>query len=124
MNLLRILVLCISAALVCASLRMVHPQIASVVALAAGIGALMISSQDIRELSDALASLEAQANADGGTQLRLLKLCGIAMIAEFCRDAGEVSLAHRIDAGIKIGIVAMALPTAAQIMERISQLIR
>ena len=128
MNSLRILILCIAAALVCTSLRTAHPQIASAVALAAGVGALMLSTQDIRILTDSLAKLEAQANAGEGTQLQLLKLCGIAMIAEFasdiCRDAGEASLAHRIDVGVKIGMVVMALPTAAQIMERISQLIR
>ena len=128
MNVLRILILCITAALICASLRTVHPQIASVVALASGIAALMLSTQEIRVLTDTLAGLEMQANIGGGTQLQLLKLCGIAMIAEFasdiCRDAGELSLAHRIDVGVKLGIIAMALPTAARIMERISQLIR
>lgn len=125
MNTLRILILCISAAMVCASLRTVHPQIASAVALAAGVTALMLSTQEIRVLTEALDGLEAQANAENGTQL--LKLCGIAMIAEFasdiCRDAGEASLAHRIDTGVKIGIIVTALPTVAQIMERISQLI-
>ena len=125
MNTLRILILCISAAFVCTSLRTAHPQIASAVALAAGAAALMLSTQEIRVLTDALAVLEEHANAESGTQL--LKLCGIAMIAEFasdiCRDAGEVSLAHRIDVGVKIGIVVTALPTVAQIMERISQFI-
>lgn len=128
MNSLRILILCISAALVCASLRTAHPQIASAVALAAGVAALMLSTQEIRILKDTLASLEGQTYTGEGTQVPLLKLCGIAMVAEFasdiCRDAGEASLAHRIDVGVKIGIIAMALPTAAQIMERISQLIR
>lgn len=128
MNMLRIMILCMASALVCASLRIVHPQIASAVALAAGIAALMLSAQEIRILTETLGRLEAQTNAGAGSQIHLLKLCGIALIAEFasdiCRDAGEVSLAHRIDVGVKIGIVAMALPTASRIMERISQLIR
>lgn len=127
MNVLRILILCISAALVCASLRMMHPQIATAVALAAGIAALMLSVEDIRGLSDAVAGLEAYANQGDGTRVQLLKICGIAMIAEFasdiCRDAGEGALARRIDVGVKIGIVVAALPSAAQIMERIAQLL-
>lgn len=127
MNALRILILCISAAFVCASLRMGHPQIASAVALAAGIAALTLSVEDIRGLSDAMAVLESYASKVDGKHLELLKICGIAMIAEFasdiCRDAGEAALARRIDAGIKIGIVTMSLPAAAQIMERIAGLL-
>lgn len=127
MNALRILILCISAALVCTSLRMVHPQIATAVGLAAGIAALMLSVDDMSGLSDAIAGLEAYTYREDGTQLQLLKICGIAMIAEFasdiCRDAGENALAHRIDVGIKIGIVVLALPATVQIMERIAGLL-
>lgn len=127
MNTLRILTLCIAAALVCASLRMAHPQIASAVALAAGIAALTLSVEDIRGISNVVASLEAFANQGSGTRLELLKICGIAMIAEFasdiCRDAGEAALARRIDVGVKIGIVVAALPVAAQVMDYISGLL-
>lgn len=127
MNALRILILCIAAALVCTSLRVMHPQIATVVGLAAGIAALMLSLEDIRELADTVAGLEAYTYQTGETQLQLMKICGIAMIAEFasdiCRDAGENALAHRIDVGIKIGIVVFALPAAAKIMEKIAELL-
>jgi len=127
MNVLRILILCISAALVCASIRMVHPEIATVIALAAGIAALTISANDLHGLSRAIAGLEALSNQGTGIQVQLLKICGIAMVAEFasdiCRDANEVSLAHRIDTGVRLGIVAAALPTAAEIIELISSLL-
>ena len=125
MNALRILVLCISAAMVCASLKSAHPQIATAVALAAGVAALMISLDDIRALSNAVAMLESYSGYSEKTRLPLLKLCGIAMIAEFasdiCRDAGENSLAQRIEMGLRIGIVAVALPTATMILEQIGR---
>lgn len=127
MSALRILVLCISAALVCASLRTVHPQIATAVALAAGVAALMLSTEDLGRFAGAVRSLEDYARLGGVDQSHLIKICGISMIAEFasdiCRDAGEGALAHRIDVGVKIGIVAAALPLAAQIMERIAALL-
>lgn len=127
MNVLRILVLCITAAFICASLRMAHPQIASAVALATGIAALNLSLEDIRGLSNTVARLEAFANQGDGTRSELLRICGLAMIAEFasdiCRDAGEAALARRIDVGVKLGIVVAALPAAVQIMERISELL-
>lgn len=127
MNIMRILILCISAAFVCASIRMAHPQIASAIALAAGIAALNLSLEDIRGLANTVAQLEAFANLGEGSRGELLKICGLAMVAEFasdiCRDAGEAALARRIDVGVKLGIVVAALPAAGQIMEKISLLL-
>ena len=118
MQVLRILVLCLSAALICMTLRAAHPQMAAAVAMAAGVAALMLSSAGLGAVSRALRTLE---------QLYLVKICGIAVIAEFasdiCRDAGEGALAHRIDVGVRISVVASALPAAAEIMERIAELL-
>lgn len=127
MSALRILVLCVSAALICTSLRMAHPQIATAVALAAGIAALMLSLEDMGKFADAVRTLEAYAANEAFDQGYLLKVCGIAMIAELasgiCRDAGETALAQRIDLGVKLGIVATSLPVAAQIMNQIAGLL-
>lgn len=127
MQALRIMVLCVCAALICASLRTLHPQLASAVALAAGIAALMMSSEDIGQLSQALQGIEAYFSGAGDQHMYILKVCALALVAEFasdiCRDAGESTLAHRIDAGVKLGIVASALPTAGKIMERIAGLL-
>lgn len=126
MQMLRILVLCLSAALICMTLRAAHPQIAAAVAMAAGVAALMLSGADLGSFARTLQTLEDCAQA-AGQPLYLLKICGIAMIAEFasdiCRDAGEAALAHRIDVGVRIGIVASALPSAAEIMESIAALL-
>ena len=126
MQVLRILVLCLSAALICMTLRAAHPQIAAAVAMAAGVAALMLSSVDLGRFSQALRTLQDYAQQDV-QPLYLMKVCGIALIAEFasdvCRDAGESALAHRIDVGVRIGVVASALPAAAEIMERISELL-
>ena len=127
MSALRILALCVSAALICASLRTAHPQIASAVALAAGVAALMLSTEDLGRFAGAVRQLEDYARQGGSHQIYLIKICGVSMIAEFasdiCRDAGEAALARRIDAGVKIGVAATALPVAAEIMERIAALL-
>ena len=126
MQVLRILVLCLSAALICMTLRAAHPQMAAAVAMAAGVAALMLSSADLGALSRALKALEVCVGEEV-QPLYLLKLCGIAVIAEFasdiCRDAGEGALAQRIDVGVRISVVASALPAAAEIMERIAELL-
>ena len=127
MQVLRILVLCLSAALICMTLRAAHPQMAAAVAMAAGVAALMLSTEDLGRFAGAVRQLEDYARQGDGHQIYLIKICGVSMIAEFasdiCRDAGESALAHRIDAGVKIGVVAAALPVAAEIMERIAELL-
>lgn len=128
MTALRILILCISAALICASLRMTHPQIASAVALAAGIAALMLSMEDLGSISTSIEQLDAIAAQSRVFQPQMLRLCAVALIAEFasdlCRDAGEAALARRIDTGTKIAIVTAVLPTAGRILEVIAELMQ
>lgn len=124
-ELTRILALCLASALICAALRTAHPQIAAAVALACGVGVLMLSLGDLSVLADALRRLGAFAPEKEA--LSLLKICGIAIAAEFasdiCRDAGEAALAKRIDVGVRLGITAAALPAAGEIMESIAGLL-
>ena len=124
MTALRIVALCLAAALVCTALRSAHPQIASVAALAVGMGALMLSLDDLGSFAAALRALGDTAGPDGGW---LVKLCGLALVAELasdvCRDAGEAALARRIDLGVKLSVTAAALPLAAEILNRVSELL-
>jgi len=128
MNALRILMLCVSAALVCSTVRVQHPQIASVVALAAGIASITLSLQDIHAFSQTLASLSNRLPEVSGDRMLLLRMCGIAVIAEFasdiCRDSGETALSRRIDVGTKLALLAAALPMAAELLDTLTRLIR
>lgn len=125
---LKIAGLCVAAALICAALRSAHPQIATAAALACGVGAMLLSTQELGSLAGAIDRLEKAAGGVQGDGLRLLKLCGVALVAEFasdvCRDAGEAALAKRIDMGMRIGVTAAALPAAAELMEMLAELLR
>ena len=122
---LRILALCVTAAMICAFLRSAHPQIASAAAIAAGVIAMTLCIPDIEAVSDALRLLSADAGNRDHTYL--LRVCGIAMIAEFaadiCRDAGERALSGRIEVCVRIGLLAGALPLLTEVMQRISDLL-
>ena len=123
---MKILALSRAAALVCASLRTAYPQIATAVALACGVAVLMLTSGDLAVLSNSLRKLDDYAGKVHN-DLPLLKICAIAMLAEFasdiCRDAGEAALAKRIEIGIRIGITASAFPLIIRIMQKIGGLI-
>lgn len=126
MNAVRILALCVTAALICASIRSLHPQMASAVALAAGGAAIMLSRGDISIFAETIKSLDKLASQNGES-LALLKICGVAMVAEFasdiCREAGETMLAKRIDTGVRIGIVASAIPTVGNLLSSVVKMI-
>lgn len=126
MTAVRVAGLCLAAALVCAAVRSAHPQIAAALALACGTAVMMLSMEDIGQLADALRRLEAAALLSDG-RFSLLRLCGAALVAEFasdiCRDAGEAALARRIDVGVRLGIVAAALPAAGEIMDGVAGLL-
>lgn len=122
---MRILALCVTAAMICTALRSGHPQIATAVAAAAGIAAMMLCIPEIEAVSDTLKQLSADGDVRDRTYL--LRICGIAMIAEFaadiCRDAGEAALSRRIEVGVKLGLIAGALPLLNEVMGMISDLL-
>lgn len=127
MHLLRILALCLSAALICAAIRAAHPQIAMAVALGCGAAVMLLSLEDMSVFADALRKLDDLSGSAEVGGVQLIRVCGVAMVAEFasdiCRDAGESALARRIDVGIRLGVAAAALPAASRIMENIAGLL-
>ena len=127
MTVIRILILCVAAAVASTMLRAMHPQMASVIALAAGTAALMLSTSHIQSFAEAVRKLEEIVQTGGMNHILLLKLCGMVVIAEFasdiCKDAGEGALAHRIDMAVRLGIMAGAVPLAAELMETLSRIL-
>ncbi len=126
MNAVRIIGLCIAAAMVCSAIRMQNPQIASAVAIASGAAAVLLSATDLRLIGGQIEKLSRLEWMEGEEFIHLLKLCAVALIGEFaadiCIDCGERALANRISFGVKAAMLASALPMAGDIMIRISEL--
>ena len=57
----------------------------------------------------------------------LIKITGIAILTEFavsiCKDAGESSIASRIDMGGKVIIVSMSIPILAGLLETVVKIL-
>jgi stage III sporulation protein AD len=84
----------------------------------------------IGKISSVIHSLEALASKSGINQMFLktiLKIIGIAYIAEFgaqiVRDAGQESIAAKIELSGKIMIIAMAIPIISVIVETVVTLL-
>ena len=74
-----------------------------------------------------LQSLASKASINSTFLAILLKITGIAFLAEFavsvCKDAGEGAIASKIEIGSKIIIIAMSIPIISSLLEIILKIL-
>ena len=123
----RVIALCMGAALFSVSLRMHRPELAALFSLAVGVVALWMLREPFAEIVAAVRQL-AESSMDGGqTAAVVLRAAGITVLSELgvqvCCDSGESAMAGRIRLAARVILVGMALPVAGEIFESISSLL-
>lgn len=118
---LRVIVLCVAAALICVLLRQQRPELAMLLSLATGIGVLLIFSDSFRQIAEIMQRLMDAGTMKSEYTSTVLKAAGISIISELgvqiCCDAGESALAGRIKLACRIAMLMIALPGLGEIME-------
>ena len=116
----RVIALCVAAAMICSALRLQRPEIATAVSLAAGVAVLAMLYAELSRGPDWLAALQEALPWDDGVAATVLKGAGIAILARFgaqlCVDAGERALAGRIELSARIAMLALCAPLLAEIL--------
>ncbi|ACA59522.1 stage III sporulation protein AD [Candidatus Desulforudis audaxviator] len=109
------------AAVLVVILRQYKPEIALLVSLAAGIMLFMMVLGKIGAIVEVLKDLSNRANVNLVYLGVILKIVGIAYIADFgaqlCRDAGEGALAAKIEFAAKILILVLAIPIVMAVLD-------
>jgi len=109
------------AAVLVVILRQYKPEIALLVSLAAGITLFMLVLGKIGAIVEVLKDLSNRANVNLVYLSVILKIVGIAYIADFgaqlCRDAGEGALAAKIEFAAKILILILAIPIVMAVLD-------
>lgn len=127
MTAIRIVILCVSAALICATLRLQKPELATALSLATGLLALLLTSDTLSVTSNAIRQFSNLAQFDSDISSALLKATGITIISELgaqiCSDAGESALAGRIRLAARLVMLGMALPMLLQICDMVGQIL-
>lgn len=115
------------AASIVVLVRVYRPDMALQISIISG---LIILGFVIAQLSGVVTSLTSFASKYGIDTSYigiLLKIIGIAYIAQFaceiCKDAGESALASKVELGGRIMILAAALPAAISILDMVAKLI-
>lgn len=107
-------------------LRPLRPELATLLAAAAGVMLLLLVLGKVRGAVAALAQMAERAELNPVFLRTTLKVVGLAYLAGFagqiCRDAGEGAMAGKIEFVGKVGILLLALPVVWAVLETLLKL--
>lgn len=107
--------------------RMYRPDMAMQVSIVAGLLLLLYMFAQLSGILNGLTSFAEKYNIDTGYIGVLLKIIGIAYVSQFaaeiCKDAGEGSLASKVELGGRVMILAAALPAAISLLDMVAALL-
>jgi stage III sporulation protein AD len=121
LEILQIVGLGVVATVIILVLNVQKPEISLQVSVITGIVIFMLVAGKIAAIVELLKSYAAKADIDGMYLGILLKIIGIAYITEFgaeiCRDAGEGSIASKIELAGKTIVAVMAVPIITSVLD-------
>lgn len=127
MDVFQIVAFGIIAAILIATLRNLRPEIAILASIAAGVVIFVLVAGKLAPVFDTIRIYSNRASVDIQYLPALLKIIGIAYITEFgsdiCKDAGETSIASKIELAGKVIIAIMAVPIITSLLELIINLL-
>jgi len=108
-------------------LKQVRREIALQLTIVTGAIIFMLILGKIKIIVDLLQNLADQANISSYYLMIVLKIVGVAYLAEFgadiCRDADEKALATKIEIAAKVGVLVLAIPIIVAILESLMRLV-
>ena len=126
MEILQIVGLGIVAAVIIIVLKAQKPEIAVQISIITGIVIFLLVAAKLSAIMDMLQSFSEKAHINPVYFTTVLKILGIAYIAEFgaevCKDAGEASIASKIELAGKVIIVVLAVPIITSLLELITRI--
>ena len=131
MGLLPIIIKVVSIALIVTVIIIVvkqqRPELAVQLSILVGIYIFFMVLPQISQVITVFEDLSKKANINIVFMGTLLKIIGIAYIADFgsqiCRDAGEAAIASKIEFAAKILVLVMAIPIMISILDTILKLL-
>ena len=110
-----------------AVIRPVRPELALLLAAAAGAVILLSLLPRIAQIVGLLEQLAAKGGVDAGYLGAVLKIIGVAYVAEFgahvARDAGEGTLAAKVELAGKVIILVLAVPVILAVLDLLLRLL-
>ncbi len=103
------------------------PEISIGISLAAASVIFIMALPYLKVITDMIKDLSGQLGVESRYITLILKITGIAYIAQFgaelCRDAGESSTASKIEFAGKVIIMALSMPVIYKLLEIVNDII-
>ncbi|HEX2926322.1 MAG TPA: stage III sporulation protein AD [Ruminiclostridium sp.] len=126
MDILQIVCIGIVAVALSSVIKAQKPELALQVSIITGILIFMLIVVKLSAVIDFIKTFSQKADIDSSYITILLKIVGIAYISEFgtevCKDAGESSIASKIELAGKVTIMVLAVPIITSLLDLIVKL--
>ncbi|MGO1368228.1 stage III sporulation protein AD [Senegalia sp. (in: firmicutes)] len=123
MNIVQVVAIALIATLLIVTLREQRPEISILLSVVTGILIFIFIMDKVIFVIDVLKDLSIRANLDFIYFTTILKIIGIAYICEFgaqiAKDAGESSIATKIELAGKVMILVISIPILLSLLELI-----
>lgn len=123
MEILQIVGLGVVATVLIIVLKAQRPELAVQVSIMTGIVVFLMIASKLATVLEVLDSFTRKVNIDTAYLSTVLKIIGIAYIAEFgaevCKDAGESAIASKIELAGKVVIIVLAMPIITSLLDLI-----
>lgn len=127
-GILSVVGIALTAAIFALVLQKDAPGSAFLLTLAAGILIFGFAVRGVGQIAQTLDGVLSAAGIEDGLYLPVVKAVGIAAVvrvaAAFCRDAGQSSLAAKVELTGAVAAMAVCLPLFQRVLEMVSTLIR
>ncbi len=108
-------------------IKQYKPEFALYISIIAGAIILYLIIDKLGGIVDLLKSISDKSGVNSGFLTLLLKMTGIAFLAEFainiCKDSGENAIANKIEIGSKVVVISMSIPIISNLMDVILKLL-
>ena len=127
MNIFSVIAVGIIGALLSVSLKSHRPEYALITAAATGIFVMLLIAENMLSAFEKISSIIETAGIDQKYFKAVFKVIGISYITQFgveiCRDAGENSIASKLDTAGKVSIMLAALPIIGEFLNTIIKIL-
>lgn len=127
MNIIQIVIFGLVTTIIIVTVKQQRPDIALLISLAGGTVILIFVVSSLSVVIETISNLFNKSNMDSVYITTILKVIGIAYLADFgaqlCKDAGESAIAAKIELVGKILILLLAIPILTALMELILKIL-
>ncbi len=127
MEIMQIVGLGIIATILIVVLKQTKPEFAILLSIATGVIIFILIVPQLVYVVDTISGLSSRANVDISYFNTIVKIIGMAYLVEFAsqisRDAGQDSIAMKIELGGKILIMVLAIPILLALMDLIIKIL-